>query len=240
LAWLSLSTGVACQRGRRSALAEMVAIPGARFEMGCDRGRDPSCSDTEEPKHLVQVAAFRIDRTEVTQGSYGSCIAAGACSPPAGSFDPDFDPKVRPQRPMTQVTWPQAEGFCRWVGKRLPSEAEWEFSARGTDGRIYPWGDQAPTCDRAHTEACGGGPAEVGGRPAGASPFGVLDLAGNVDEWVEDLYRPYGRLYDAGVAVQRVARGGAEDAWHSRSTERSAIGPDYHDALLGFRCAASN
>jgi formylglycine-generating enzyme required for sulfatase activity len=202
--------------------------------MGCNRARDPSCSETEEPPHPVLVAGFQIDRTELSQGAYAACVQAGACSLPAAGFDP----RARPLRPVTHVTWAQAKAFCRWAGQRLPSEAEWELTARGTDGRIYPWGDEAPTCERAHTAACGGGPADVGGRPAGASPYGALDMAGNVDEWVEDLYRPYGD--DGGDSGQRLARGGAEDAWHSRSTERSALAPAYHDALLGFRCAVSD
>src|SRR5262249_50591563 len=98
-----------------------------------------------------------------------------------------------------------------------------------------------PTCERAYTSDCGESPADVGARSAGASPFGVLDLAGNVDEWVEDVYVGYASLGVASnPAGQRVARGGAYDAWHSRSTARNALQSDYHDALLGFRCAASN
>ncbi len=216
------------------APGDMIRVEAVRFDMGCDRTRDPSCSETEEPRHSVQVATFRIDRTEVTAGAYADCVKARVCTPPAG----DLDPKAHPRRPVAQVVWKQAETYCRWAGKRLPAEAAWELAARGIDGRIYPWGDDPPTCDMAHTEACDGGPADVGERPAGASPYGVLDMAGNVDEWVEDFYRPYGG--NAGGSGQRVARGGAEDPWHSRSTARSAIDPDYHDWLLGFRCAASN
>jgi formylglycine-generating enzyme required for sulfatase activity len=220
------------QRIERSDDPEMVSIPAATLAMGCDSARDPSCAPTEQPQHVVRVAAFRIDRTEVTQAEYFDCVTAGGCTRPAGGFDPS----ARPRAPVTHVTWEQAHAFCRWRGERLPTEAEWELAARGTDGRIYPWGDEHPTCDKAHTHSCGQQPADVGRRSSGASPFGVLDMAGNVDEWVEDVYIAYGDP-DARSSGERVARGGAYDAWHSRSTARNALQPHYRDALLGFRCA---
>lgn len=208
-----------------------VEIPAAELAMGCRRARDPQCAPTEEPEHVVRVARFSIDRDEVTQGAYAECVAAGACTAPAAGFEPG----ARPRRPVGHVTWAQARAFCAWRGARLPREAEWELAARGTDGRIFPWGDEAPTCERAWTSACGPEPADVGGRPLGASPYGVRDLAGNVDEWVEDRYVPYGGGPESG---ERVARGGAYDAWHSRTTARNALSPEHHDALLGFRCVS--
>ncbi|MHB8417255.1 MAG: formylglycine-generating enzyme family protein [Myxococcales bacterium] len=220
---------LACRKGPAQ---DSVEVPAAVLPMGCDPARDPGCNDDERPLHLVQVARFRIDRTEVTQAAYAACIAARACRPPAGPFEP----AKRPRRPVTDVTWEQARDYCRWLGRRLPGEAEWELAARGTDGRLYPWGDAPPSCARAHTSDCGEDPADVGGRPAGASPYGVLDMAGNVDEWVEDPYRAYGQA-PTPASGQRVARGGAVDAWHSRSTCRNALAPSAHDGLLGFRCA---
>ncbi len=216
--------------GTRAGGPATIEIPGAVLAMGCTPTRDPQCASTEQPVHAVRVARFRIDRSEVTERAYGACLAVGACPRPAtaaGSV-------AHPARPVTHVTWAAARAFCAWRGARLPREAEWELAARGTDGRIYPWGDDAPSCERAYTSDCGAGPAEVGGRPRGASPFGVRDMAGNVDEWVEDEYRPYGGGRPSG---ERVARGGAYDAWHSRSTARNALLPTYHDGLLGFRCA---
>lgn len=207
-------------------------IPSAPLAMGCDPARDPGCAPTELPRHRIQVPGFQIDRTEVTQAAYARCLAAGGCTPPTSGFDP----VGRPERPVVQVTWQQASAFCRFNGRRLPTEAEWELAARGTDGRIYPWGDTAPSCDKAFTHDCGAAPDDVGRRPAGASSFGVLDMAGNVDEWVEDAYRAYGDL-GGHPSGERVARGGAYDAWHCRSTARNALRPDYHDASLGFRCA---
>ena len=210
----------------------MVEIPSAEFAMGCSSARDPSCAPTEQPVHSVTVERFRIDRDEVTSAAYAACVAAGRCTAAAGA------PVVEhAARPIGNVTWSQARAFCAWRGARLPSEAEWELAARGTDGRIYPWGDDEPTCERAWTATGGTAPADVGGRPLGSSPFGVRDMAGNVDEWVEDEYPAYGGGARSG---ERVARGGAYDAWHARSTARNALRPDYHDALLGFRCASSS
>jgi len=214
---------------RDAPAAVMVAVPAAELDLGCAPARDPSCAPTERPQTRVRVAAFALDRTEVTQSDYQRCVGRRVCTPPASGFDPAQWPK----RPVAQVTWAQASAYCQFAGKRLPSEAEWELAARGTDGRIYPWGDSAPTCAQAHTRACGDQPQDVGLTPAGASPFGALDLAGNVDEWVDGFYAPYG----SAPTPQRVARGGAYDAWHARTTARNALAPDYHDALLGFRCA---
>ena len=219
----------------RARVLDMAEIRTTTFRMGCDPGRDPHCGSDERPQHTVKVTGFRIDRTEVPQVSYGACVSSGACSTPASGFDPD----EHPARPVTDVTWEQARAYCRWRGARLPTEAEWELAARGTDGRIYPWGDEAPSCARAFTtKDCGPVPADVGGREAGESPYGVLDLAGNVDEWVDGEYAPYGEKPSPGE-LQRIGRGGAYDAWHSRATARSAFAPDYHGAWLGFRCAES-
>ncbi len=227
---LTCAPALSCRRS--DTQTAMIAIPGATLQMGCDPARDPSCSDEERPAHAVTIAPFKIDRTEVTQRGYSACVAASASAAPAMDFHPD----QFPNSPVAHVTWAQADACCRLLGKRLPTEAEWELAARGTDGRIYPWGDQPPNCARALTHECGAAPAEVGTRPEGASPFGVLDMAGNVDEWVADRYSHYG---SAGSGTERVARGGAWDAWHSRSTARNALQPDHHDALLGFRCASN-
>jgi len=226
-----LATG--CKGGSPAARSDgMITIPAASFVMGCDGTRDPACSPTEQPAHPVSVGPFALERTEVTQEAYSACVVAGACTRPAR----DFEPGSRPAHPVTHVTWEMARTYCRWRGWRLPREAEWERAARGDDGRMYPWGNDPPDCTRAHLHGCGAGKAAVGTRVAGQSVHGVLDLAGNVDEWVEDVYAPYGG--GEGKSGERVARGGAYDAWHSRSTARSALAVDHQDALLGFRCAA--
>ena len=228
----SAPTSSALGHTERNALKSMVEVPAGSFMMGCDDALDKQCDATEQPAHRVSISAFRIDRTEVTAGAYARCVQSGACTGIPGRTD-----KSSHQLPVTGVTWEQASRYCVWKSKRLPSEDEWEFAARGSDGRIFPWGNKAPTCERAHTADCGSGPVEVGGRQSGASPFGALDMAGNVDEWTASTYHAYGSAPKTSGSRQRVACGGAYDAWHSRSTARNALDPTYRDALLGFRCA---
>lgn len=161
-----------------------VAVPAGAFVMGADRGGE----EDERPRHALTLPAFRIDRTEVTRARYLACVAAGACTPPR-----DLGARFRdPAQPVAGVSWPQARAYCAWAGARLPTEREWEKAARGTDGRTYPWGEDAPTSARAvFDRGHGAGPDHVGQRPLGASPFGALDMAGNLWEWTDAAYDPY-------------------------------------------------
>jgi formylglycine-generating enzyme required for sulfatase activity len=174
--------------------ADRVKIPAGPFIQGSTHGEED-----ERPARTRTLPAFSIDRTEVTRGDYARCLAAGRCrsvpgAPNAGAVGAaGSDARL----PMANVTWSDAQAFCRFAGGRLPSEAEWEKAARGTDGREYPWGSEA-LCDRANwgnfdgEGPCAGHnpghPVAVGQYPAGASPYGVLDLGGNVWEWVADRY----------------------------------------------------
>jgi formylglycine-generating enzyme required for sulfatase activity len=238
LSLLIISAFSAChERGA----APMVKVSAGAFEMGCRE----QCSDSgnDRPAHRVELSAFEIDRTEVTQAAYASCVAAKACTTPTGNFEPI----ARAEFPVTNVSWAQAAAYCAWGKKRLPTEAEWERAARGTDGRRYPWGSDAPTCARGNFAPCGGKVARVGSAPAGASVEGVLDLAGNVEEWVNDFHAvayyasspardPRGPEQDHGSG--HAVRGGSYlyDAWHIgasvRMTDPGAPADD-----LGFRCA---
>jgi formylglycine-generating enzyme required for sulfatase activity len=168
----------------------MIGVPGGAFTMGSNRIGEGD----EQPAHTVTVAPFLLDRTEVTNAAYRECEAANACRPhdTQSSVDNGFGPDEAfrtPDRPISGVSHEDAEAFCAWKGKRLPTEAEWERAARGSDGRKYPWGSQAAEPKLA---VFGGVITEdVGSRPDGAGPYGHLDLAGNVWEWVADLYDPY-------------------------------------------------
>ena len=224
----------------------MIGIPASAFNMGSATG-----DDDESPVHTVSLAAFAIDRTEVTVADYDACVARGLCAAPTRSCSNNTS---RRNQPVICVNWFDANEFCRQQGKRLPTEAEWEFAARGTDGRTFPWGNEPPDCDRADfaatgltTGSCAGqGTGLADSHPTGASPFGVLNMAGNVWEWVADLYGPYGAarvvapLGPAAGELQ-VVRGGT---WGSperelRTTERRALFPQAEQPGVGFRCATS-
>jgi formylglycine-generating enzyme required for sulfatase activity len=166
--------------------------------MGVDRGGEAD----ERPRHTLALPAFRIDRTEVTRGNWMRCVAARRCTRPR-PFGARFED---PRAAVVGVSWEQSRAYCAWARGRLPSEREWEKAARGTDGRTYPWGEAAPTAERAvfGLSPGRGAPAPVGERIAGASPYGALDMAGNVWEWTETPYDPF--AYRSPTEVPTCAR----------------------------------
>jgi formylglycine-generating enzyme required for sulfatase activity len=218
----------------------MVEVPPGEFLMGSD---EPDAEPDERPAARIFVAGFWIDRVEVTNARYGACVEAGACTRPIGDA---FDQATKADHPVTIVSWAQADAYCRWAGKRLPTEAEWEKAARGADGRRFPWGDRVEA-ERANAGYTAG-TTSVGSRPLGASPCGALDMAGNVWEWTSTLYRPY--PYDPGDGREdprakgaRVNRGGSwyYGAPYMRTTHRATADHVYRRiGDLGFRCARSS
>jgi formylglycine-generating enzyme required for sulfatase activity len=169
-----------------SAPEGMLVVPGGTFLMGADTGGQ----EDEHPAHAVTLRSFFLDRTEVTNRAYQACVATGSCRPPSAHsnhFGPDAAFR-RADQPVSSISWDDARTFCAFVGKRLPTEAEFERAARDDDQRTYPWGNEPPSAERATFAAsC---TTDVGAHPAGAGPYGHLDLAGNVWEWIEDFYDP--------------------------------------------------
>jgi len=230
----------------------MVYVPAGEFLMGSDQGG----SDDEKPQHKVYLDAFWIDRTEVTNAQYKKCAQAGQCKASSYAGDSKFNGDTQP---VVGVDWNDAKTYCGWAGAALPTEAQWEKAARGTDGRAYPWGNNPVTgkllnfCDKnceydQKDSAVDDGYAKtapVGSYLAGTSPYGALDMAGNVWEWVEDWYDGYpGTTYKSDYFGQkyRVLRGGSwlNDATYVRATDRGYVGlSDNRSADIGFRCVGS-
>lgn len=225
---------------------ELIVIPGGEFVMGssaadseltlqeCNQ-TEGNCQvdwfDGETPVRTVVVPAFSISKYEVTNGQYNSCVANGVC-PPIGripveqgiAFSAAF---LADQAPVVAVSWDNANRFCRWVGARLPTEEEWEKAARGTDGgRRYPWGQ---TFEPGRANLSSGAPTAVGSYPSGASPYGVMDMAGNVFEWTATATGD-GRY---------IVRGGAWSKFYFRgrvADRGTKLAPNFVNYDIGFRC----
>ena len=218
----------------------LLYIPAGSFEMGGENH-----DEDEKPIHEVTLYAFWIDMTEVTNAMYALCVDAGNCVEPLGnSHYPD---SKYANHPVTSVSWVDANAYCIWADRRLPTEAEWEKAARGETNFIYPWGNNLPDENLLNFNSHVGDTTEVGAYPKGASPYGALDMAGNVWEWVNDWYsanyyldplsssNPFGP--DSGSA--RVFRGGSwkDTEYNIRSANRGMNSPTEIDSAIGFRCA---
>ena len=244
-----------------------VFIPDGSFRMG---GMDSNTDPDELPPHSVTISAFWMDKLEVTNGMYMLCVQAGACEPPtffnSEQHEKYFNTEEFSDYPIISVTWGDANDYCAWAGKRLPTEAEWEYAARGTDFRVFPWGDERPDTSRANFDRKINDVTRVGSFPAGASPFGVLDMSGNVWEWISDYYsadaysvsvgaNPSGPLAAVGAGERHVIRGGSyQDVENDiRLANRGySSGPDLnadmdsaeykgeYSTKIGFRCASGN
>ena len=258
----------------------MVYVPVGEFAMGSSKGEG---NDDEHPQHTVYVSAFWIDQTEVANEQFARFVDAAGYSTDAerdgwgwdriGSDwqqiegtdwhhpdGPETNIVDRMNHPVVQVSWNDAHAYCQWAGKRLPTEAEWEKAARGTDGRAYPWGDAFDgsklnfcdaNCEFDHKDSSADDgyrrTAPVGSYPAGASPYGAQDMTGNVWEWCQDWY---GSGYYASSPQRdpqgpdsgsgRVLRSGSWDngEWDVRAADRHANDPNDRHSSVGFRCVS--
>lgn len=242
---------------------DLIYVPAGDFLMG-STDADPEAYSDEKPQHTVYLNAFWIDKTEVTAAQYRRCVETGACSAPNSGEYCTYDADGKSDHPINCVDWDQATAYCAWTGRRLPTEAEWEKAARGAAGRLYPWGDawDVQTVRRLNfsdkndptgpstTEVDDGfaTTAPVGSFPSGASPYGALDMAGNVWEWAADWYGE--TTYTAsqrenptgpGTGSTRVLRGGSfyNSANLVRAANRYGFTPGDRYDHVGFRCARS-
>jgi formylglycine-generating enzyme required for sulfatase activity len=216
----------------------MASVPAGWFLMGSEDG--PASS---QPQRRVYVEAFEIDLTEVTNADYARFLAESS-EPGEGWSIPWL--LEHADAPVTGVIWKEAQAYCRWAGKRLPTEAEWEKAARGIDGRAYPWGDDWDP-RRANTAESGReGLLPAGSLPGGASPYGALDMAGNAAEWVADYFDPgyYSRAPETNPqgpeqVLDHGLRGGswASPAGQARTFFRDSSHSVRPNARVGFRCA---
>lgn len=223
----------------------MVLVPAGSFMMGCNSAEDANCISDENPYHTVTLASFLIDQTEVTVAEYAECVAAKACTEPATGPDNNWLIVGKELHPVNGVTWFDADKYCEFVGKRLPTEAEWEYAARGTDGRVFTWGSTAASCSLSNREVgCADGTTAIGLYPGGVGPYATLDMAGNVTEWVSDWYdsayysvSPASDPAGPATGTQKILRGGAWNFFPDlRVSSRASLAPDSGGPAIGFRC----
>jgi formylglycine-generating enzyme required for sulfatase activity len=220
----------------------MVLVGEGAFAMGSPWGEG---DNDEHPQHNVYLPAYYIDKYEISMGQYRQCVQEGGCSPPDAGGRCTWGNAGKERYPINCVSWAQSAAYCRWAGKRLPSEAEWEKAARGPDGRRYPWGNQEPTCQLAQFRSCGDKLVSVDSYGGVPSPYGAVQLAGNVWEWVADWHgetyyaeAPPSNPQGPASGIFHVLRGGS---WVAnppllRSADRYYT-PTTHDQGVGFRCA---
>ncbi len=231
----------------------LIYIPADQYMIG-SLDSDPAAWIAEKPLHKVDLSGYWMDKTLVTNAMYARCVQAGSCPTKIMDIsysrftyfgDPEFD-----DYPVVFVTWDEAQNYCAWAGRRLPTEAEWEVAAKGKDGRKYPWGNAPANCSLANfgcglARYCTGDTTAVGKYPWGASPYGVLDMAGNVWEWVADwnssnyLVEPHENPQGPATGELRVIRGGAyfNVAEYLRTSMRTGHAPGDATDYIGFRCA---
>jgi formylglycine-generating enzyme required for sulfatase activity len=249
----------ATQMANTAWTEEEILIPAGAFQMGCDANNpaEDGCSHLwkipQLPLHTVYLDDYYINKYEVTNARYKACVDAGGCTVPQQSSsntrpsyygNADFD-----NYPVINVSWHQANAFCLWADKRLPTEAEWEKAARGhNDTRRYPWGNADPNSTLLNYDWNVRDTSAVGSYPDGASPYGVMDMAGNVGEWVNDWYdwiyyraSPGNNPQGPATGTSRVLRGGScyGSVNGVRSALRRDLPPDNWNEVDGFRCARS-
>lgn len=233
---------------------QLVTIQAGKFKMGCDITVPQACSANELPLHTVYLGTYEILKYEVTNGEFAKCVSDGECAPPFQEYSRTrtqyYGEPAYANYPVQYVTYYQARDYCRWAGMRLPTEAEWEKAARGASGAPpYPWGYETPDCWLLNAAFCKEDTTPAGAYEAGASPYSIMDMSGNVWEWVSDwyadnyysispLYNPTG----LSTGTYKVIRGGSffHEMPYARVSFRFPFEPGRIASFgLGFRCARS-
>ena len=210
---------------------DWVDIPGGAFLMGTEPPRDTRPAADEHPQHALVLPTFEISRCAISNGQYAAFVRATG-HPAPGHWSATDSAQFREQHPVTYVDWHDAQAFCAWAGVRLPTEAEWEKTARGTDGRTWPWGETAPTPQLCNCENFVGDTVSVLATGDGASAYGALGMAGNVWEWTGDWYNTYPGTVTDPTGITGFFRANRGGAWYNNAN--SARAADRYFDLVGF------